>query len=79
VAASAAWRQGGWRTKTTTNWLDRAAALECSGGVATGRQDSRDNATTLVLDSTEVGHGSSMRQRREERRLTIGPGVLFKI
>jgi hypothetical protein len=27
----------------------------------------------------EVGHDSSTRQRREERRLTSGPGVLFKI
>jgi hypothetical protein len=39
LESSAARLLGGWRAKTATTWLDGAAALECSGGEATGRQD----------------------------------------
>jgi hypothetical protein len=71
--------RNGWRAKTTTTWLDGAATLECSGGEATGRQDNRDGMAASMLSDVEVGHDSSTRQRREERRLMSGPGVLFKI
>jgi hypothetical protein len=71
--------RGGWRAKTATTWLDGAAALQCSGGEATARQDGRDSAVASLSGGAEAGRGSGMRQRREERRLTSGPGVLFKI
>jgi hypothetical protein len=47
----------------------------------TGRQDDRDGAIASVSGDVgdEAGRGSGTRQRREERRLTSGPGVLFKI
>jgi hypothetical protein len=63
--------RGGWRAKTTTTWLDGAAALECSGGEATGRQDGRDGMAASVLGGVGVRwHRRRARQRHtaEERR-----------
>jgi hypothetical protein len=71
-----------------TTWLDWAAALECLGGEVTGRQDGRDSMAASASSGVETRRCSSVRQRREERkltsgpgvrRLTSGPGVLFKI
>jgi hypothetical protein len=63
----------------TSTWLDGAAALECSGGEVTGRQDDRDGAAASTSGGVKAWRGSGTHQRREERRLTSGPGVLFKI
>jgi hypothetical protein len=79
MAASAARLRGGWHAKTATTWLDGAARLKCLGGEATGRQDGRDGVVALASGGIEAGRDSDTRQRREEKRLTSGPGVLFKI
>jgi hypothetical protein len=79
MAASVARLRGGWRAKTATTWHDGAAALECSGGEAIGRQDSKDGVVASTLGGVVAGRDSSTRQRREERRLTSGLVVLFKI
>jgi hypothetical protein len=79
VAASMVLLRDGWRAKMTTTWLDGAATLKCSGGEWTGQQDDRDGAAALASGGMKAGHGSGTHQRREERRLTSGPGVLFKI
>jgi hypothetical protein len=62
VAGSAARLQGGWRAKTATTWLDRATALECSGGEVTGRQNSRDG----VAASKQSAQRHMPEERREE-------------
>jgi hypothetical protein len=78
VAASTARLQGGWRAKMTMTWLDGAATLKCSGGEATERQNSRDGAAASVSSGVEAERGSGTHQRREERRLTSGPGRNLK-
>jgi hypothetical protein len=70
--------QGGWRAKTATTWLHEAATLECSGGEATRWQNGRDGVAESASGSIEAGHGSGTCQRREERRLTSGPGQNLK-